>query len=104
MKYYSEILNKTFDTVDALNEAERAEKARLVAKSKETAARTEKIAAAKKERDTAYKAYADLLKSCDEAYAKYREAETAYRAARGWTVEKIRKVSLADLIDRLMYL
>ena len=104
MKYYSEILNKPFDTVDALNEAEEAEKTRLVAKSKETAARTEEIAAAKKERDTAYKAYADLLKSCYEAYDKYREAEMAYRAARGWTVEKIRKVSLADLIDRLMYL
>ena len=105
MKYYSEILNKTFDTVDALDEAEKTEKARLVAKSKEEAARTEKISTAKKKRDEAYKAYTDLLKTCDEAYAKYREAEMAYRKARGWTVvDGNGKMSLSDLLTRFMYL
>lgn len=43
MKYYSEILNKPFDTIDALETAEREEKNRLVEKAKAEDNKKEKV-------------------------------------------------------------
>lgn len=68
MKYYSEILRKTFDTVKELNDAETAEKERVLAKQKEEAARTEEIKKAKEE-------YVASLQVCRENLSRVGEAE-----------------------------
>ena len=55
MKYYSEILQKTFDTVKELNDAEAAEKENAVLKQKEKDAHTAEIKAAKEAVEKAYR-------------------------------------------------
>lgn len=75
MKYYSEILNKNFDTVEDLEAAEKAEKNRLVEKAKEDAARKAEIDAAKKKRDEAKADYEAALKVCREALSRWSAAE-----------------------------
>ena len=75
MKYYSEILRKTFDTVKELNDAETAEKEKVLAKSKEDAARKAEIDAAKKVRDDAKTEYEAALKVCREALSRWSTAE-----------------------------
>ena len=75
MKYYSEILRKTFDTVKELNDAEAAEKEKVLEKQKEEAARTEEIKAAKKVRDDAKTEYEAALKVCREALSRWSAAE-----------------------------
>ena len=75
MKYYSEVLNKNFDTIDDLESAEKAEKEKVLAKAKEDAARKAEIDAAKKVCDTAKAEYEAALKVCREALARWSAAE-----------------------------
>ena len=75
MKYYSEVLNKNFDTIEDLESAEKAEKNRLVEKAKAEDARKAEIEAAKKKRDEAKADYEDALKVCREALARWNAAE-----------------------------
>lgn len=67
MKYYSEVLNKNFDTIEDLESAEKEEKKKVLAKAKEDAARKAEIDAAKK--------------ACDDAKADYKNALKVYREA-----------------------
>ena len=75
MKYYSEILRKTFDTVKELNDAEAAEKEKALEKQKEEAARTEEIKAAKEAVEKAKEEYVASLKACREALSRWTAAE-----------------------------
>ena len=75
MKYYSEVLNKNFDTIEDLESAEKAEKKKVLAKAKEDAARKAEIDAAKKVCDAAKADYEDALKVCREALARWSAAE-----------------------------
>ena len=75
MKYYSEVLNKNFDTVEDLEAAEKAEKKKLLAEAKENAARKAEIEAAKKTRDDAKADYEAALKVCREALSRWSAAE-----------------------------
>lgn len=75
MKYYSEVLNKNFDTIDDLESAEKVEKEKVLAKAKEDAARKAEIDAAKKVRDDAKADYDAALKVCREALARWNAAE-----------------------------
>ena len=75
MKYYSEILQKTFDTVKELNDAETAEKENAVLKQKEKDARTAEIKAAKEAVEKAKKEYEAALKVCREALSRWTTAE-----------------------------
>ena len=75
MKYYSEVLNKNFDTIDDLESAEKVEKEKVLAKAKEDAARKVEIDAAKKACDAAKADYEDALKVCREALARWSAAE-----------------------------
>ena len=79
MKYYSEILNKNFDTVGDLEAAEKAEKKKVLAKVKEDAARKEEIEAAKKKRDEAKADYEASRKACYEALTRWYNADKEYR-------------------------
>lgn len=79
MKYYSEILNKNFDTVEDLNAAEEAEKKKVLTKAKEDAARKAEIDAAKKVRDDAKADYEASRKACYEALTRWYNADKEYR-------------------------
>lgn len=75
MKYYSEVLNKNFDTVEDLEAAEKEEKKKALAKAKEDADRKAEIDAAKKVRDDAKADYEAALKVCREALSRWSTAE-----------------------------
>ena len=75
MKYYSEVLNKNFDTIDDLESAEKTEKEKVLAKAKEDAARKAEIDAAKKVCDDAKADYENALKVCREALSRWSAAE-----------------------------
>lgn len=66
MKYYSEILHKTFDTVEELTEAEKVEREKTLAKKKEEDARAEEINAAKE-------AVKKAKEECVSSFEVYRE-------------------------------
>ena len=75
MKYYSEVLNKNFDTIEDLESAEEAEKKKVLTKAKEDAARKAEIAAAKKACDDAKADYENALKVCRDALSRWSAAE-----------------------------
>ena len=75
MKYYSEVLNKNFDTIEDLESAEKTEKEKVLTKAKEDAARKAEIDAAKKACDAAKADYEDAVKVCREALARWNVAE-----------------------------
>lgn len=75
MKYYSEVLNKNFDTIEDLESAEKTEKEKVLAKAKEDAARKAEINAAKKACDDAKADYENALKVCREALSRWNAAE-----------------------------
>ena len=75
MKYYYEVLNKNFDTIEDLESAEKAEKKKSLAKAKEDADRKAEIDAAKKVRDDAKANYEAALKVCREALSRWSAAE-----------------------------
>ena len=92
MKYYSEVLNKNFDTIEDLESAEKAEKEKVLTKAKEDAARKAEIDAAKKACNAAKADYENALKVCREALARWSAAERELvtvenrnRAASGYT-------------------
>ena len=92
MKYYSEVLNKNFDTIEDLESAEKTEKEKAIAKAKEDADRKAEIDAAKKVRDSAKADYENALKVCREALSRWSAAERKLvtvenrnRAASGYT-------------------
>lgn len=75
MKYYSAILRKTFDTVKELDDAETAEKEKVLARQKEDAARAEEISTAKEALKKAKEEYVASLKVCRENLSRVGEAE-----------------------------
>ena len=75
MKYYSEVLNKNFDTIEDLESAEKTEKEKVLTKVKEDAARKAEIDAAKKACDDAKADYENALKVCREALSRWSAAE-----------------------------
>ena len=75
MKYYSEVLNKNFDTIEDLETAEEAEKKKVLTKAKEDAARKAEIDAAKKVCSDAKADYEAALKVCREALSRWGKAE-----------------------------
>ena len=75
MKYYSEVLNKNFDTIEDLESAEKTEKEKVLTKAKEDAARKAEIDAAKKACEAAKADYEAALKVCHEALARWSAAE-----------------------------
>ena len=75
MKYYSEVFNKNFDTIEDLESAEKTEKEKVLAKAKEDAARKAEIDAAKKACDDAKADYENALKVCREALSRWSAAE-----------------------------
>ena len=75
MKYYSEVLNKNFDTIEDLESAEEAEKKKALTKVKEDAARKAEIDAAKKACDAAKADYEAALRVCREALSRWGKAE-----------------------------
>ena len=75
MKYYSEVLNKNFDTIEDLESAEKTEKKKVLTKVKEDAARKAEIDAAKKACNAAKADYENALKVCREALARWSAAE-----------------------------
>ena len=75
MKYYSEVLNKNFDTIEDLESAEEVEKKKVLIKAKEDAARKAEIDAAKKARDDAKADYEAALRVCREALSRWSAAE-----------------------------
>ena len=75
MKYYSEVLNKNFDTIEDLESAEKTEKEKVLTKAKEDAARKAEIDAAKKACDAAKADYENAFKVCREALSRWRAAE-----------------------------
>ena len=91
MKYYSEVLNKNFDTIEDLESAEKAEKKKVLAEAKENAARKAEIDAARKARDDAKADYEAALKVCREALSRWSAAEkelTAVEKKYGLLVDK----------------
>lgn len=90
MKYYSEVLNKNFDTIEDLESAEKAEKEKVLAKTKEDAARKAEIDAAKKVCDAAkvnyvvaFKAYQEALDRLNAVERELAVLENKNRAAAG---------------------
>ena len=75
MKYYSEVLNKNFDTIEDLESAEKTEKEKVLTKAKEDTARKAEIDAVKKACEAAKADYEDALKVCHEALARWSAAE-----------------------------
>ena len=75
MKYYSEVLNKNFDTIEDLESAEKTEKEKVLDKAKEDAARKAEINAAKKACDDSKADYENALKVCREALDRWNAAE-----------------------------
>ena len=82
MKYYSEILGRVFDTVKELNDAEKAEKEKVLEKQKEKDARTAEIKAAKDAVDKAKEEYEAALKVCREALSRWTTAERELAAVK----------------------
>ena len=102
MKYYSEILNKNFDTVEDLEAAEKAEKEKAIAKAKEDAARKAEIDAAKKVRDDAKADYDAALKVCREALSRWNAAERELVAVENRTRSAAGHPQTYDDVKRLL--
>ena len=78
MKYYSEILNKNFDTVEELEAEERAKKAEFVAEAKKIEEKNKQIAEAKKTMEDAYKDVEKSREVCKEKLDIYYKAKKEY--------------------------
>lgn len=74
MKYYSEVLNKMYDSIEALECAENEQKA-LEAKKMEAEKK------ARLEREAVESRIEGLAEAADEAYKAYKEAEEAFEKA-----------------------
>lgn len=78
MKYYSEILNKTFDTVKELETAEKTEKERIVADAKAASEKRRRIDDAKAKMESAYREYDKARTESDSKWAEYMKAKNEY--------------------------
>lgn len=74
MKYYSEVLNKNFDTIEDLEAAEKTEKEKVLAKAKEEEQK-EKLESARKIRDEKRKEYTSSILACNRALSELKEAD-----------------------------
>lgn len=75
MKYYSEVLNKNFDTIEDLESAEKVEKEKVLTKAKEEEEQKEKLESARKIRDEKRKEYTSLILACNRALSELKEAD-----------------------------
>lgn len=78
MKYYSEILNKTFDTVKELETAEKTEKERIVADAKAASEKRQRIDDAKAKMEAAYLEYDKARTESDSKWSEYMKAKNEY--------------------------
>ena len=78
MKYYSEILNKTFDTVKELETAEKTEKERIVADAKAASEKRQRIDDAKAKMEAAYREYDKARTESDSKWSEYMKAKNEY--------------------------
>ena len=78
MKYYSEILNKNFDTVKELEEAEGKEKFKLAAKAKAEERKKTLIEKAKADYEEAVNKYNAAVDEYDRARETYIKARNNY--------------------------
>ena len=78
MKYYSEILNKNFDTVKELEEAEGKEKFKLATKAKAEERKKTLIEKAKADYEEAVKKYNAAVNEYDRAREAYIKARNNY--------------------------
>lgn len=78
MKYYSEILNKNFDTVKELEEAEGNEKFKLAAKAKAEEHKKALITKAKADYEEAVNKYNAAVDEYDRARETYIKARNNY--------------------------
>ena len=75
MKYYSEVLNKNFDTIEDLESAEKTEKEKVLTKVKEDEEQKEKLESARKIRDEKRKEYTSSILACNRALSELKEAD-----------------------------
>ena len=78
MKYHSEVLNKNFDTVKELQEAEGKEKSKLVVKAKAEERKKALIEKAKADYDEAVNKYNAAVDEYDRAREAYIKARNDY--------------------------
>ena len=78
MKYYSEILNKKFDTIGQLEAEEAAEKAKLLKQVKEEKERDAAIEKAKQELDIEREQYNKLKEELNKQFHSYIKARDKY--------------------------
>lgn len=85
MKYFSEKLNKTYDTVEALEEAEKTAEEKALSVSAEKKALSKNIESAEEALDKAYQDYdiakEEAQKVINEAYDKAKEILTPAKEA-----------------------
>lgn len=79
MKYYSEVLNKTFDTIKDLEAAEKENRAHAVKQAVEEDKRRKAQLDAKEELEKAYKAYRDALNRLSVCETEYFKAKENYK-------------------------
>ena len=101
MKYYSEVLHKTFDTVKELEEAEGKEKFRLVAKANAEEHKKERkktlVKKAKEDYDEAVRKYNAARNEYDRALEAYLRTRKAYYEL----VDDERGQSAGDIVGSL---
>lgn len=78
MKYYSEVLNKTFDTVKELETAEKTEKDRIATEAKAAVEKRRQIDEAKTKMEAAYREYDKARTESDSKWAEYMKAKNEY--------------------------
>lgn len=79
MKYYSEVLNKTFDTVKDLEAAEKENRAHAIKQAVEEDKRRKAQLDAKEEIEKTYKAYSDALNRLSVCKTEYLKAKENYK-------------------------
>lgn len=103
MKYYSEKLNKNYDTVEALEEAEKAAEEKALSVSAEKKALSKNIDAAEKALDKAYRDYdtakEEAQKIINEAYDKAKEILTPAKEA-VQEAQKARYNAISEFSDK----
>lgn len=79
MKYYSEVLNKTFDTIKDLEAAEKENRAHAIKQAVEEDKRRKAQLDAKEEIEKTYKAYSDALNTLSVCKTEYLKAKENYK-------------------------
>ena len=79
MKYYSEVLNKTFDTIKDLEAAEKENRAHAIEQAVEEDKRRKDQLDAKEEIEKTYRAYSDALNRLSVYKTEYLKAKENYK-------------------------